>query len=138
MPNPYEDYGLLDFFKDAHILSGGPMTRLQHGAYPDIIKNVIERQYPDIGPRVDRGVLDMAINYAGGYDWAARSGLDPQIAKEQARAYQYMDYGDRPEDSVQDYYENVAGIDAFSGQRVSDEELARMAVEYARQKYSKR
>ena len=106
MPNPYEDYGLLNFLRDAHILSGGPMTRLKHGAYPDIIKREIERQYPDIGPRVDRGVLDMAINYAGGYDWAARSGLDPQITKEQARAYQYMDYGDRPEDSIQDYYEN--------------------------------
>ena len=49
-----------------------------------------------------------------------------------------MDYGDRPEDSIQDYYENVAGIDAFSGERATDEELARMAVEYARGKEQKR
>ena len=40
-----------------------------------------------------------------------------------------------PEDTIQDYYENVEGIKAFTGQRMSDEDLLRQAYEFARQKY---
>jgi hypothetical protein len=92
------------------------------------------RENPELGPRVDRGLLDMAINFAGGYDWAAREGISPQVAKEMARAYQYKGYADRPEDSIQDYYENVAGIEAFTGERVPAGKLIDMAIEYARNK----
>ena len=52
-------------------------------------------------------------------------------------AYQYKDYADRPNDSIQDFYENVAGIDAFTGRRVPSSQLIDMALEYARQKTQK-
>ena len=77
----------------------------------------------------------MALNYASAYDFAARPGVDPEKAKEMAKAYQYRHYGSRPEDTIQDYYENVEGINAFTGQRMSDEDLLRQAYEFARQRY---
>jgi len=111
-----------------------PIDVMQHISFPQAMSDRIQRKYPELGPRVDRGLLDMALNFAGGYDWAAREGITPEVAKEMARAYQYRHYGSRPEDSIQDYYENVAGIDAFTGNRVSNEALIDMALRYAREK----
>jgi hypothetical protein len=136
--NPFENYGLLQRIKDHNLMTvlANPVDAMQHIAFPEAVAQRIKREYPELGPRVDRGLLDMAINFAGGYDWAAREGISPQVAKEMARAYQYKGYADRPEDSIQDYYENVAGIDAFTGERVPTSQLIEMALEYARKKRS--
>lgn len=134
--NPFENYGLLQRISDHNIptVLANPIDAMQHISFPEAVAQRIMREYPELGPRVDRGILDMAVNFAGGYDWAAREGISPQVAKEMARAYQYKDYADRPEDSIQDYYENLAGINAFTGQRVPTGSLINMALEYARDK----
>ena len=134
--NPFENYGLLQRLSDHNLMTviRNPIDTMQHLSFPEAIAQRMMRENPELGPRVDRGLLDMAINFAGGYDWAAREGISPQVAKEMARAYQYKGYADRPEDSIQDYYENVAGIEAFTGERVSHERLMDMALQYARQK----
>lgn len=134
--NPFADYGLLQRIRDHNIptVLANPIDALQHISFPEVVAQRMMREYPELGPRVDRGLLDMAINFAGGYDWAAREGISPQVAKEMARAYQYKGYADRPEDSIQDYYENVAGIEAFTGERVPTSSLIEMALEYARNK----
>ena len=137
--DPFKNYGLLERLSDHNFMTAimNPIDVMQHISFPQAMSDRILRQHPELGPRVDRGILDMALNYAGGYDWAAREGITPEVAKEMAKAYQYKQYGDRPEDSVQDYYENVAGIDAFTGQRVPHETLIDMALKYAREKASK-
>lgn len=134
--NPFENYGLLQRISDHNIptVLANPIDAMQHISFPEAVAQRIMRENPELGPRVDRGLLDMAINFAGGYDWAAREGISPQVAKEMARAYQYKGYADRPEDSIQDYYENVAGIEAFTGERVPTSKLIDMALEYARNK----
>lgn len=134
--NPFENYGLLQRISDHNLMTvlRNPVDAMQHISFPEAVAQRIMRENPELGPRVDRGLLDMAINFAGGYDWAAREGISPQVAKEMARAYQYKGYADRPEDSIQDYYENVAGIEAFTGERVSTGKLIDMALEYARNK----
>jgi len=137
--NPFENYGLMERLLDYNPMTviRNPIDTMQHLAFPEAIAQRIMRENPELGPRVDRGILDMAINFAGGYDWAAREGITPQAAKEMARAYQYRDYAERPDDAIQDYYENVAGIDAFTGERVPTSSLIEMALEYARNKASK-
>lgn len=137
--NPFENYGLLQRISDHNLMTvlRNPVDAMQHISFPEAVAQRIMREHPELGPRVDRGLLDMAINFAGGYDWAAREGISPQVAKEMARAYQYKGYSDRPEDSIQDYYENVAGIEAFTGERVPHETLIDMALEYARNKAGK-
>ena len=134
--NPFENYGLLQRISDHNLMTvlRNPVDAMQHISFPEAVAQRIMRENPELGPRVDRGLLDMAINFAGGYDWAAREGISPQVAKEMARAYQYKGYADRPEDSIQDYYENVAGIEAFTGDRVPTGKLIDMALEYARNK----
>lgn len=134
--NPYENYGILQMLSDAnipHYLSNMSQA-MEHAKMPEIYSRKLKEMYPDIGNRVDRGLLDMALNYASAYDYAARV-PDPEIARQMARAYQYRDYGSRPEDTIQDYYENVAGINAFTGKRMSDEDLLKQAYEFARKKY---
>jgi hypothetical protein len=137
MPNPYENYGILDMLKDANLphYAKNAKQAWEHAGMPEAYSRQLKQMYPDLDKRVDRGILDMALNYAGAYDYAARPGIDPEKAKQMARAYQYRDYGSRPEDTIQDYYENVEGINAFTGQRMSDEDLLRQAYEFARQKY---
>lgn len=81
--NPFENYGLLQRIKDHNLMTvlANPVDAMQHIAFPEAVAQRIKREYPELGPRVDRGLLDMAINFAGGYDWAAREGISPQVAK---------------------------------------------------------
>lgn len=139
MDDPFKDYGVLNALWDTNIRTvfKNPIDVMQHINFPQAMSDRILRKYPELGPRVDRGLLDIALNFAGGYDWAAREGITPEVAKEMAKSYQYRHYGSRPEDSIQDYYENVAGIDAFTGNRVPHESLIDMALEYARNKVAK-
>tara|TARA_R100000734_G_C3318262_1_gene112239 strand:+ start:3934 stop:4392 length:459 start_codon:yes stop_codon:yes gene_type:complete len=137
--DPFKNYGLLQRIKDHNLMTvlANPVDAMEHITFPEAIAQRIRRENPQLGERIDRGLLDIAVNFAGGYDWAAREGISPKVAKEMARAYQFKDYADRPNDSIQDFYENVAGIDAFTGQRVPSSQLIDMALEYARQKTQK-
>lgn len=143
MPNLYENYGILQALYDASpleaITNAGQV--IDHGAFPDEFARQFRKEYPDAGKRYDRSLADMAINYAGGYDWGARDAIDPQAARDMGKAYQYRDYllGDdaRKYDSEQDYLENLAGVEAgiaARGNRAPMEDLLKMAYEYALQK----
>jgi len=138
--DPFKDYGLLDSISDINPLTvaRNPYDYAMHMLFPDKIKRKLQANYSELGDkRIDRGLLDMAINFAGGYDWAAREGVSPQAAKEMARHYQARGYDERPDDSVNDYYENLAGIDLASQgtERLSDSDLMRFAVQYAKDRH---
>jgi hypothetical protein len=137
--NPYKDYGLLQALGDAHLgkyvggMAGGDSW--QHLMFPDDFAKRLYEMYPDLERRRDRNMADMAINFAGGYDWGVRESVDPQVARDMAKAYQYRDYrGGREEDSIQDYYENLAGVEAgiqHKGERLSMDDLVKAAYSYA-------
>lgn len=137
MPNPFENYGLLQMLSDANFGTalGQFGQTLDHVAFPDQFARAFYQQYPDVERRRDRNLADMAINYAGGYDWGVRPSIDPQVAREMAKAYQYGDYlTGRKEDSIGDYRENLAGVEAgIAGrnQRMSMPDLVKAAYEFA-------
>ena len=140
--DPFKDYGLLDSMSDINPLTvvRNPHDYAMHMLFPDKIKRKLEANYRELGnKRADRGLLDMAINFAGGYDWASRDGVSNQAAQEMARHYQSRGYDDRPYDTVNDYYENLAGINlaSQSKERLSDSDLMELAVQYAKDRYSR-
>jgi hypothetical protein len=132
--NPFKNYGILDMIKDIPYSDLG--TFIPHAAYYEQAPQMIQKLRPDLaGPRVDRNLQDMMLNFIGGYDFAAR-GVDPQRAMEGARAFQGKQYmfSDRKPDAIGDYNENVAGVQAFNPEvgRLSDEALIDMALRFAR------
>ena len=78
------------------------------------------------------------MNYMGGYDMMARSPDTPQKVQALAKAYQYRDYGSRPNDSIGDFWENIAGANAYDPKagRLSDKDLYAKAMEYAQNRYN--
>lgn len=143
MAGIYDNYGILQALGDANLGTylGNLGESMDHSAFPEKFAQAFRQAYPDAGKRYDRSLTDMAINYAGGYDWGARDAIDPQAAREMGKAYQYKDYllGDdaRKYDSEQDYLENLAGVEAgiaARGSRAPMEDLLKMAYEYALQK----
>lgn len=143
MPNIYEKYGILEAISDANLGTylGNIGESVDHSGFPDKFASEFKRAYPDAGKRYDRSLTDMAINYAGGYDWGVRDAIDPDAARKMGKAYQYKDYilGDdaRKYDSEQDYLENLAGVEAgisSRGSRVPMNDLLEMAYQYALQK----
>lgn len=146
MPNLYEDYGILQALGDANLGTylGQFGESMDHSAFPEKFAQAFRQAYPDAGKRYDRSLTDMAINYAGGYDWGVRDAIDPDAARQMGKAYQYKDYllGDdaRKYDSEQDYLENLAGVEAGisqRGNRMLMDELVRQAYEYAKQRSAK-
>lgn len=148
--NPYADYMPNEFISDLNIgtLMGRPMQALEHSAWPDKFAKAFYEAYPDVERRKDRNLADMAINYGGAYDWGVREGMDPDIARRQAKHYQARDYiggllsGDkaRAQDSIDDYNENFAGIMAGyrdQGKRKSMDDLVKEAYDYAMMKGQK-
>tara|TARA_R110001606_G_C14862004_1_gene588632 strand:+ start:42 stop:500 length:459 start_codon:yes stop_codon:yes gene_type:complete len=138
----FKDYGLLDSASDLNLMTlfSNPHDAALHSMFPDNIARNLKSNYPELGDtRIDRGLLDMAINFAGGYDWAARDGVSKDAAKGMARHYQNRGYDDRPEDSINDYYENEAGINLVdkSQPRLSNSDLMELAVQYAKDRYSR-
>lgn len=131
--DPFKDYGLLQFLSDAQLqeVAKRPIETAKHIAFPQHFASYFKQKNPD-AKRTDRSLMDMAINYAGGYDWAAR-GTNPESAKRMARHYQSRDYDERPDDSIADYYENVAGIDAYDPEtgRMSMDDLYNAAMQFA-------
>ena len=140
--DPFKDYGLFDSISDLNLmtLASNPHDAALHSMFPDRIARKLKANYKDLGDtRIDRGLLDMAINFAGGYDWGSRDGVGQDAAKEMARHYQARGYGERPNDSINDYYENVAGVELAgrTPDRLSDSDLMALAVQYAKDRYSK-
>ena len=135
--NPFENYGLMQYLADMQLqeVMKRPLETGKHIAFPEAFSNYYKRKNPD-EKRTDRSIMDMAINFAGGYDSAAR-GFPKESLKRMARHYQSRDYEERPEDSIQDYYENMAGVDAYNPElgRVSMDNLYEMALKYAKDKH---
>lgn len=137
--DPYKDYGLLDALGDAHLgkyvsgFFGGDVY--DHLMFPDDFAKRLYEMYPDLERRRDRNMADMAINFAGGYDWGVRDTVEPQQARDMAKAYQYRDYlKGREYDSGQDYLENLEGVNAGiqqRGERLSMDDLVHAAYSYA-------
>ena len=124
----------------AKYLLSSPNQYLEHGRYPDVIREKLQQEYRDLGTeRIDAGPLDAALNYAGAYDWAVRPDVDPEDARKMAEAYQlryYIDPNRVPQNEVADYYRNMAGVEAgvrdrALNKRLSDVELMAEAVAYA-------
>lgn len=120
----------------------------EHGAYPNLIRRKLEEAYPDLGTRrINFGPLDTAINYAGAYDWAVRPHVEPQDARNMAKAYQLADYMNPSRKDkaaeVADYIDNMAGVEAgildrAAGNRLSDRDLMAAAYRYAMQRQAER
>jgi hypothetical protein len=90
-----------------------------HGAYPDDLSGRLKTKYAEqLGnSRENRTPLDVAINYGGGYDFGARKNVAPEDARQMAKAYQLLDYmtsfrKKEINDAIQDYYENMQGVEA--------------------------
>ena len=117
----------------------------KHGSYPDELSARLKTSYvEDLGnSRENRTPLDVAINYGGGYDFAANPQIPAQDVRDMAKAYQLWDYmtsfkDKAKEDAIGDYYENMAGVEAgIKGRprgRMSEQDIARESAEYGKRK----
>jgi hypothetical protein len=117
----------------------------KHGSYPDELSARLKTEYvEDLGnSRENRTPLDVAINYGGGYDFAANPQIPAQDVREMAKAYQLWDYmtsfkDKAKEDAIGDYYENMAGVEAgIKGRprgRMTEQDIARESAEYGKRK----
>jgi hypothetical protein len=101
----------------ASLLFNNPSAYLEHGAYPEQLKNKLSA-YKDLGTtRVNRSPLDVAINYGGGYQFGTIPNMTVEEADKMAKAWQLMDYmktsdPKREMDAWKDYQENMAGVKA--------------------------
>lgn len=144
MPSPFDNYGLLELMYDASpvttVTNAGSV--IDHGGFPDDFAEALYKAYPDLAKdkRVDRNLADIAINFAGGYDWGVRDNIDPESARDMGKAFQFMDYMKgvgspaRQADAEQDYLENLAGVNAgiqHRGERLSMDDLVKAAYSYA-------
>lgn len=117
----------------------------KHGAYPDQLAAALKDKYlVELGnSRQNRTPLDVAINYGGGYDFAANKAVPAQDVRDMAKAYQLFDYmtsirDSAKADAIGDYYENMAGVEAgLAGRsrgRMPESEIQRLSAEYGKRK----
>jgi hypothetical protein len=125
-----------------------PQEYIKHGAYPDELSQSLQQKNPELGfKRYDRTPLDVAINYGGGYQYAASPNISYDEAADRAKAYQLKGYlidgifgnSQRQLDAVQDYEENMAGIkQAIEDKRVKsvkdEDKIRKMSAKYGKQK----
>lgn len=140
--NPYRDYRMGEWWDDqAYRFDDDFKGKDEHTAYYNSLPSMIREMDPSMKDvkRTDRGLLDMVMNYMGGYDMMARSPDTPQKVQALAKAYQYGDYGSRPNDSIGDFWENIAGTQAYDAKvgRLSDKELYDQAVQFAKDRLAK-
>lgn len=146
MPNPYKNYGILDFLSDVSLSDamskmggelGLPTDYAKHNAYYMNAENYIKDKYPDIykevGARQSGNQMDKMLNFIGGYDWAARRN-DPENAVRMGRAYQYTDVSADPTDAIGDFRENEVGARFYNPEsgRISNDDLIKAAYEFSR------
>ena len=147
-PDPYADMSAIQkavelakgFWNNQRYAWGENPAWLAHMQAPEQYAQYFKQHYPEMGSlRVNRGPLDVAINYAGGYDWAARPEVSPEDARNMARQYQLSDYvlpGRKESNEVADYAQNMAGVeralaDREQNRQRSHEEVAALARKYA-------
>lgn len=127
----------------ASLLFNNPSAYLEHGAYPEQLKNQLATSAKDLGTtRVNRSPLDTAINYGGGYQFGTIPDMTVENADKMAKAYQLFDYmkASNPKselDAWKDYQENMAGVKAAvqarnAGKNLTKEEIARASANYGR------
>ena len=112
-----------------------------HLQAPEVFAKMLRERYPELGAkRVDRGPLDAAINFAGGYDWAARPEVSAEDARAMALQYQLRDYmkpSRTKSNEVADYAQNLAGVEQALADKEANikrdrKEIAALAREYAK------
>jgi hypothetical protein len=132
--NPYRDYRAGEWWNDAMLKNDIP-GKDEHLDYYNNLPGLIKRLDPkqDV-TKIDRGLMDMVMNYMGGYDMMARAPERKNDVQALAKAYQYGDYGSRPNDSIGDFWENIAGVNAYDPQvgRLSDIDLYNQAMQFAK------
>jgi hypothetical protein len=148
--DPFADMSMLD---KVSLLARGAKKRYidhydaasKHGAYPDQLAAALKDKYlVELGnSRRNRTPLDVAINYGGGYDFAANKAVPAQDVRDMAKAYQLFDYmtsirDSAKADAIGDYYENMAGVEAgLAGRsrgRMPESEIQRLSAEYGKKK----
>jgi hypothetical protein len=132
----------------AKLLSNNFKGFLAHSEYPEELNLLLKTYNPELGAkRVDRGPLDRALNFGGGYQFAQTSGLDYQDSDNLAKTYQLEGYlkdkylnnasPSRLQDASMDYYENVAGLkkgyEDLNANK-TNENIKNLSVEYAKRK----
>lgn len=139
-----DSMGILDRLKlEAKGLAIGvlnPINTLQHLLAPERIRRELTKSLGKTRP--DRGPMDKALNYAGAYDYGIRPGINAEDAATMAKLYQLRDFTDRPEDSIYDYLENMAGLRAAERDRAAGVDrrgkaINAEAVRYGRQEQGK-
>lgn len=124
---------------------------LEHSEYPEHLNILFKEYNPELGTkRVDRGPLDRALNYGGGYQFGETSGLSLEDTDSLAKAYQLRGYlvdkylkgasPQRLQDASMDYYENMAGArqayeDKAAGKKYQN--IRELSAEYAKDSLSK-
>ncbi len=125
--------GLKYMFRESKAYAG-------HLQAPEVFAKMLRERYPELGAkRVDRGPLDAAINFAGGYDWAARPEVSAEDARAMALQYQLRDYmkpSRTKSNEVADYAQNLAGVEQALADKEANikrdrKEIAALAREYA-------
>lgn len=148
--DPFADMSMLD---KVSLLARGAKKRYfdhydaasKHGAYPDQLAAALKDKYlVELGnSRQNRTPLDVAINYGGGYDFAANKAVPAQDVRDMAKAYQLFDYmtsirDSAKADAIGDYYENMAGVEAgLAGRsrgRMPEADIQRLSAQYGKRK----
>lgn len=149
-PDPYAAMGtserLVELAKGAgsglKYMFTEPKAYAGHLDAPEIFARMLRERYPELGAkRINRGALDAAINFAGGYDWAMRPEVSAEDARNMALRYQLRDYmkpGRKGSDEVADYAQNLAGVEQALADRAKNvkrerNEIAALAKQFAEQ-----
>ncbi len=149
-PDPYAAMGtgerLVELAKGAgsglKYMFKEPSAYVGHLDAPEIFARMLRERYPELGAkRINRGALDAAINFAGGYDWAMRPEVSAEDARNMALRYQLRDYmkpGRKGSDEVADYAQNLAGVEQALADRAKNvkrerDEIAALAKQFAEQ-----
>lgn len=149
-PDPYAGMGagerLAELAKGAgsglKYLFTEPKAYVGHLGAPEVFAQMLRERYPELGAkRINRGALDAAINFAGGYDWAMRPEVSAEDARNMALRYQLRDYvmpGRKGSNEVADYAQNMAGVEQALADRAKNvkrkrEDIAALAKRFAEQ-----
>ena len=150
MPSPDTPFADMSMWDKLTTLTNGGLLRAkhwtagnEHGKYPEAA--LLRFKQATDKPRVNRNIVDRALNYGGGYDFGSHPDVPLQDAVEMAKAYQLWDYmttfdPKREADAQLDYEENAAGVvrakaDQELGRHLSQKQRDKMVLDQIRQAY---
>lgn len=137
------DSAMPEVYITSHVLSN-PVAAISHLTNMEpLAQKLVDKYFPGKTlekHRIDRSQIDKAVNYAGGYDYGKREGVEPGFASRAADSYQIRQYRnepDRREDAVYDALENQKGIldavrDREAGKNITEEDILRAAYEFSK------